>query len=112
MPNEEQGSGFSVYLVTDEQLHALKQANSPLISGIIVEIESQAIGALRGYVDAPASEARGILLDRYRQAISQIESEGPAVSNSPEEVEERQEEVEDEGRGPNRGPNRQKPRNF
>jgi hypothetical protein len=86
MPNEEQGSGFSVYLITDQQLHALRAASNPYISGIIAEIEGQGIGAIRGFADAPASEARGILLDRYRNAFAQIEQAGPAFENPPEEI--------------------------
>jgi hypothetical protein len=92
MPNEEQGSGFQVYIVTDQQLRVLHELNEPLISNVLTEITSQSIGALRGFVDAPASEARGILLDRYRQAIAQIEQEGPDISNDPNVI--RREPVE------------------
>jgi hypothetical protein len=106
MPNEEQGSGFQVYLVTDLQLKALRERNDPLVSNTLTEIESQSIGALRGYVDAPASEARPLLLDRYRAAIAQIEQDGPAVSNDPNVIhnepvadERTREEREDRPRG-------------
>jgi hypothetical protein len=75
--NPSMGTGFDVYLITDEQLKALQDNSTPFTSSIIAMIESQHIGQLRGFTNSTPIEARGILLEYYRKALSEIETYVP-----------------------------------
>jgi hypothetical protein len=76
------GQTYRAYLVTDEQLQALKAARSPQTAEVVTAIEAQHVGALRAAAGAAAGaradqargavgEAKTALIERYRAAIEQ-----------------------------------------
>jgi hypothetical protein len=68
------GTGFTVYLITDEQFQALKEAQTPLTSDLMAAIASQDVGQFRGFTDSNPNDAKGILLERYRKRLIEIGS--------------------------------------
>lgn len=60
-----------VYIVSAEQLQALKAARSPEIHSTVSAIESQTIGSIPARLRDQAASAKGQISEKYRAALEQ-----------------------------------------
>jgi hypothetical protein len=67
----EETKSYKAYLVTDEQLQALKATRNPQITEVVTAIEGQHVGSLRGAAAAKVGEAKGVVVEKYKAAINE-----------------------------------------
>lgn len=70
------GSGFHLYMITDEQLKKLQEFPDDRLSTVITEIEGQHLGLARGFVPGPAITARPVIINRYLELLQSAVNAG------------------------------------